>query len=487
MRIHPGKKQSSPLRRAAICLAICFAAGLTVLAVTAPPPFPDPGRAPMSRDQQEKLGLQAATQVYQQMPVLPDSSPETQYIQALGNRLVAVIPKDRTWPYQFHVVAQKEVNAFALPGGPMFVNVGTITAADNEAELAGVMAHEMGHVYMQHGAKQARKSEIAGIIGAIAGAVGGSAIGTGVQLGAGALLLKYSRADESQADAFGAILLWHAHYNPMALADFFKKIGANSNNGPQFLSDHPDPGNRQEAIQKQVQNWPPENYSADSAQFAEARKHAMAVHAYTAQEIASGAKSGRWKAENAKNGAVLAGAPANGNAAPAITVPAAPISAVQPSSKFKNTNVGGVTLDYPDNWQVISGQQSSVTIAPSAGVASGAIAYGVVIQSAKLSGSDNNPEQVTTEIAQSLESGDANMKQNGNVDSITVAGMRAGSLQLTTVSPMPGSDGKPQPERDWLVAVPRGGNAIFFVFVAPQANFDRLKPAFDRMLSSVRF
>jgi hypothetical protein len=443
----------------------------------------------MSRENQEKLGLQAAAQVYQQMPVLPDSSPETQYIQSLGKRLVEVIPKDRTWPYQFHVVAQKEVNAFALPGGPMFVNVGTITAADNEAELAGVMAHEMGHVYMQHGAKQARKAGIANIIGAIAGAVGGSALGTGVQLGAGALLLKYSREDEAQADAFGAIVLWHAHYNPVALSDFFKKLGANSNNGPQFLSDHPNPGNREEAIQKQIHDWPPENYNANSAQFAEARKHAATVHAYTAQEIADGAKSGRWKAENAKNGAALPGAAANSNgaAAPASSIPAAPISAVQPSSKFKSTNAGGVSLVYPDNWKVMPGQQNSATIAPSAGVSGGAVAYGVVIQSANLPGSNDNPQQVASQIAENLQSGDANMKQNGNADSITVAGMPAGSVQLSTISPMPGSDGKPQAERDWLVAVPRGANVTYFVFVAPQANFDKMKPAFDRMLSSVKF
>jgi beta-barrel assembly-enhancing protease len=279
--------------------------------VGVPPDFPDPGHAPMSRAQQEKLGLQAAAQVYQQMPVLPDSSPETQYIQALGKRLVAVIPKDRTWPYQFHVIAQKEVNAFALPGGPMFVNVGTITTVDNEAELAGVMAHEMGHVYMQHSAKQLRKSAIADLLAAVAGAVGGSIAETGIQLGAGTLLLKYSRADEAQADAFGAVVLWHADFNPMALADFFRKLGATSKNGPQFLSDHPNPGNRDQTIQNQVRNWPPENYTPDSPQFAGVRSIAGGVHAYTAQEISDGAKSGRWKDENAKNGAVFAGAPAN--------------------------------------------------------------------------------------------------------------------------------------------------------------------------------
>lgn len=483
--------------RLAAYLAFCLVAQLAFSVATAPE-FPDPGRTRMSRGQQQRLGLQAAAQVYQQMPVLPDSSLETQYIQALGKRLAATIPKDRSWPYQFHVVAQKEVNAFALPGGPMFVNIGTITTVDNEAELAGVMAHEMGHVYMQHSAKQQEKSAVIGgiadIVGAIAGGLGGGVGGvaqTGIQIGAGTLMLKYSRTDESQADAFGAIVLWKAHYNPMALADFFRKLNASGKNGPQFLSDHPNPGNRDEAIQNEVRNWPPENYLPDSPQFAMVRIHAGSVHAYTAQEIASGAKTGRWQAENGKNGAVFHGAPggANGAAPAAGMVPAAPMSAVQPSSKFQTADVDEAQIDRPDNWQVMPGQQSSVTIAPRAGAAGGAVAYGVVIQSVTLpGGSGANAQQVTSAIAQSLQSGDSNMKQNGNIDTITVAGMPAGSLQLTTISPMPGPDGKPQPEHDWLVAVPRGGGkAIAFVFVAPGANFDQLKPTFDKMLASIRF
>ena len=81
------------------------------------PEFPNPGKAHMSRDKQRALGLQAAAQVYQRMPVLPDSSPETQYIRQLGQKLVATIPSQYSWPFDFHVVAQKEINAFALPGG----------------------------------------------------------------------------------------------------------------------------------------------------------------------------------------------------------------------------------------------------------------------------------------------------------------------------------------------------------------------------------
>lgn len=156
------------------------------------PEFPNPGNAHMSRDDQRALGLQAAAQVYEQMPVLPDTSPETQYIRQLGQKLVATIPSQYSWPFEFHVVAQKEINAFALPGGPMFVNIGTLTAAANEAELAGVMAHEMSHVYMQHSAKQASKAQTTGLLAGIAEAALGAKMGgaagqlaqMGIQMGA---------------------------------------------------------------------------------------------------------------------------------------------------------------------------------------------------------------------------------------------------------------------------------------------------------------
>src|SRR6516162_3540462 len=146
-------------------------------AATAGPEFPDPGHPGMGRDQQRQLGLQAAAQVYQQMPVLPDNSPETQYIRQLGQKLVATIPAQYSWPFEFHVIPQNEINAFALPGGPMFINIGTITAARNEAELAGVMAHEMSHVYMQHSAKQAGKAQWTSLLAGIASGVAGATLG----------------------------------------------------------------------------------------------------------------------------------------------------------------------------------------------------------------------------------------------------------------------------------------------------------------------
>ncbi len=218
-----------PAAGLALCLILthlCLAQGYT-------PTLPDPGSTSLTPKQQQQLGFKAAKQVYQQMPVLPDSSPETQYVRKIGERLVAVIPKEHSWPYQFHVVAEKDINAFALPGGEVFINIGTITAAANEAQLAGVMAHEMSHVYMQHSAKQMQKAQLtqglAGIAGVLLGNVGGviGALGqTGIQVGAGMVMLKYSRTDEAQADDVGAIILYRAHYDPVALADFFKKLEA---------------------------------------------------------------------------------------------------------------------------------------------------------------------------------------------------------------------------------------------------------------------
>ncbi|HEY6903925.1 MAG TPA: M48 family metallopeptidase [Candidatus Acidoferrales bacterium] len=495
-----GSREPKHRRHVVLVLAVCFLAWQAFSAGTAPT-LPDPGNPRMGRDQQEKLGLQVAAQVYQQMPVLPDSSPETKYIQALGQRLAATIPPKRSWPFQFHVIEQKEINAFALPGGPMFVNVGTIVAADNEAELAGVMAHEMGHVYMQHSAKQQDKATLlgglAGIAGAIAGNIGGNwgtLAQSGIQIGAGTLMLKYSRGDEAQADSVGAIILWKAGFNPMALADFFRKIEAQGGNGPQFLSDHPNPGNREQAIKMEIREWPPRHYSGNSPQFAVVRQDAAKVPAYTAQEIAAGAKDGRWAAQNAKNGAILpgaAGVPASGTTANSVipTVPRAPLTSVQPSLNFRSATIGEVTIQRPDNWDVTQSQDSrSATIAPSAGVSGGAVAYGVVIQSVSLTDSNMSAEQLTSAAAKNLQANDPNMKQSGEIETIRVDGQPAGSARLATVSPMPGPDGKSQPERDWLVAVPRGGaRAILLVFVAPESHFDVMKPTFEKMLHSIRF
>ena len=135
-----------------------------------------------------KLGQEAAAQAEQQLPIMRDDA-VTSYVEGIGRRLVAAIPSNLRHPefrYSFKVVNVREINAFALPGGPMFVNRGMIEAAHTEGEVAGVMAHELSHVVLRHGTAQASKAtkyEIGAIAGAIAGAIIGGNLGTVISEG----------------------------------------------------------------------------------------------------------------------------------------------------------------------------------------------------------------------------------------------------------------------------------------------------------------
>ena len=478
---------------------------------SAGPEFPNPGNAHMSRENQRALGLQTAAQVYQQMPVLPDSSPETQYIRQLGRKLVTTIPGQYSWPFEFHVVAQKEINAFALPGGPMFVNVGTITAAANEAQLAGVIAHEMSHVYMQHSAKQAGKAETTGLLAGIAEAALGATVGEkaggmvgqlgqmGIQFGAQGLILKYSRTDESQADAVGAVILYKAGYNPQALADFFQTLETQGGKTPpQWLSDHPNPGNRGQAIEKEIGNWPPQNYTGDSAAFQTTRQHAVGVKAYTGEEIAQGAKSGQWSVFNKKNGAtfnptatslVSTGAPAS-TAGPSLGAPAALPEGVLPSQGMRTANLGPLSIEYPDNWELMAPKKPGqfVVIAPRAGIAADGVGYGVLLNGVEPpDGQRMTIDDITGQLVKDLEQNGA-LHQVGAAQPIAVAGVEGRSATLQCISPFPAANGQSQKERDWLVTIPQpDGSVIFMIFVAPQSQFDRFQPTYEAMLKSARF
>ena len=485
----------APLRRLLRLIALLLATQSFPQA--SGPEFPNPGNPHMSRDKQRALGLQAAAQVYQQMPVLSDSSPETQYIRKLGQRLVATIPPQYSWPFEFHVVRQKEINAFALPGGPMFVNIGTITAASNEAELAGVMAHEMSHVYMQHSAKQEHKAEwtsgLAELAGGVLGATTGGSIAelaqAGVQFGAQRIMLKYSRSDEAQADAVGAIILYKAGYNPQALANFFKTLESQGGGRPpQWLSDHPDPGNREQAIEKEIRDWPPEKYATDSAAFQETRQHALGVKAYTGEEIAAGAKTGQWAALNKKEGAAFDSSSVSAVSSQA-PVPAASLQRMLPSQRMVGTDFGLIKIARPENWPVImpKHQADYVTIAPEAGVTPNGVGYGVLINAAKTKGQNINMDDIAAEIVQQLQRTHG-VKPVGNSVTIGVNGVQGRSLMMESVSPFPSANGQQQPERDWLVAFPQStGVIMIFVFVAPQSEFPRFQSTYEAMLKTVQF
>jgi len=486
-------------RRLSWMTAVVLAA-TQLFAVVSGPELPNPGNPGWTKEQQIELGFQTAAQVYKQMPVLPDSSPVTQYVQRLGAKLVAQIPEQYSWPYQFHVIPQKEINAFALPGGPIFINLGTIVAADNEAELVGVMAHEMSHVYMQHSAKQAGKTNwiagLAGLAGAVLGSGGlvGQLAAAGIQFGANGIIMKYSRNDEAQADAVGAIIMYKAGYDPRAMADFFQKLATEGGSGPQWLSDHPNPGNREQAIEKEVASWPPKQYDTNNAAFARTRQEGEGVKGYTAQQIAQGAKTGEWAALNQKNGATIrppSGVAVSQSASAGGGPTGSPVllSSVLPSARMVTSDLGPFMISRPENWQLMSaGQGADLFIAPRAGVTGKAIGYGVAIDSVPPREQGLSIDQITADLVRSFENGGHNMHALGSAQPITVAGMQGRSVMMESVSPFPDAQGQSQKERDWLVTVPRSdGSAVFLVFVAPQSQFDRFRPAFESMLRSVRF
>src|SRR5271166_2209478 len=209
-----------------------------------------PGFNLYSKQQDIEVGKQSAERVRQQYQLV--QIPELQaYVQKIGERLAKTPTAAYSgFPFSFTLLNYKEVNAFALPGGPTFIFTGLIKAADSEAELAGVLAHEISHVVLRHGTNRASKANLierpAQIIGALNSlTLLGRLVNVGLGLGLNGIFLKNSRADESEADALGAHIMSEAGYDPVALAQFFVKLEARGGPGvPEFLSDHPSPGNR---------------------------------------------------------------------------------------------------------------------------------------------------------------------------------------------------------------------------------------------------
>jgi beta-barrel assembly-enhancing protease len=481
-----------PTRMLSLFMALLLAVPAWCADALVKPELPDPGRPGMSKEKQEQLGLKTAAEVYKQMPVLPDSSPVTQYVQQLGKKLQTVIPGKYSWPYQFHVVQQTDINAFALPGGPIFVNVGTINSADNEAQLVGVLAHEMSHVYMQHSAKQAPKQEWANILGALGGLLGGAAgdlAKMGIQLGAGTILMKYSRGDEAQADEVGAVIMYKANYDPRQMAQFFAKLEKLvGTGGPQFLSDHPNPGNRVEAVDREIANWPPEQYLATSKQFLQAKDVAKGIKAYNAKEISDGAKTGLWAQQNRKAGAIPPGLDSP-DTPPAASAESATVSNVSyqqvaPSADFKTFQASDFSISYPSNWQAAAGQNSA-TIAPAAGVGQNAIAYGAIASNVQ-NADANSINDATQALIQNLQQTNPGLKVYESPRKIQVVGAEALSTLLTGNSPVQ-EGGQALPERDWLVTIQRpNGGMLSVVFIAPEKQFSQLQSTYQKMLDSLQ-
>src|SRR4030095_2231269 len=220
-----------------------------------------PGFNLFSTAQDQEIGRQSAADAELQLPILNDRSIEA-YVNAVGTRLAAVAPGAK-YPYQFKVVNASDINAFALPGGYLYLNRGLIEASKNEGQLAGVMAHEMADVALRHGTNQASKAYLGqaglGVLGGLTGGKSDStqkAIGAVGGFGMNAMFLKFSRTDEEQADIVGSQMMAKAGYDPKDMVDFFEMLRSQAARDPgkveQFLTSLLDPNDRAACIRKEM-------------------------------------------------------------------------------------------------------------------------------------------------------------------------------------------------------------------------------------------
>ena len=238
-----------------------------------------PGANLFTPPQDIEIGLRGSRAAETQLPMLNDPRVDD-YLNALGQRLVSHTPS-YPFPYKFRCVNDEAVNAFALPGGFIYVNRGVIEVADTEAQLAGVMAHEIAHVALRHGTHQATKAYWTTLPIAAASSLFGGIGGAVEQLGSGfaedSILLKYSRTSETQADVLATQILYDSGYDPRALAQFFEIVQdeAKQPKHAAFFEDHPNPDHRIDRIMHEVDllGGPTPNYQTTSDDFNSIRRY----------------------------------------------------------------------------------------------------------------------------------------------------------------------------------------------------------------------
>ncbi len=422
-----------------------------------------------------KLGRQAAQEAESQFPLLRDSQTQD-YVERVGRRLVASIPSQFQHPefqYYFKVVNARDINAFALPGGPMYVNRGMIEAARTEGEMAGVMAHEISHVALRHGTAQATKgqkySTLAGIAGIAGAIIGGPAVGQLAQAPFAVYLLKFSREYETEADILGAQIMARAGYDPRDLANMFRTIEQQGGGGGGFLSDHPSAKDRYARINREAQYLRVEGDRGDSREFARI------------QERLRGQQGAPSMAEIARSGQRYpAGGESNGN------YPNNPPSGrvEYPSSRYQNVSIfnGGVRVMVPNNWRQI-GDGNSVWFVPEGGygqvngqpIFTHGASFGVAQTN------NTNLQRATQEVINGLAQGNSSLRATGSYQRTTMSGRDALFTALSNVNEATGRQ-----ENVRLVTTQlRNGQLLYMVAVAPQneRNFDN---AFETILRSVR-
>jgi Zn-dependent protease with chaperone function len=458
-------------------LALLLACAVLALAASQKK-LPKPGWNLFTKQQDIDLGREYARQVERQMYVVPDKE-LTDYVNRVGMRLVRQGQLD-DYPYYFKVVQEDSINAFALPGGPMYIHTGLIKAAENEAQLAGVLAHELSHVVLRHGTHQATKSQFlqlgAILMGGAAGGNGGLAgalAKLGIGLGANSYLLCFSRGMESEADLLGSYTMAKAGYNPIELARFFEKLEAQGGNQnslvARFLSDHPSPGNRIQAIEEQLPYMPRGPYDAQAGDLKRAQQIVSELTPIKKRANANGPDEGGApqssppQAPNPPRGAV---------AMPAIEI----------GGQFKTCQSGEVTFSYPEEWDVTKGGDESLTITGRGGMAGESIGYGILVSHVPAQNGRVQLAGDTAAYLKGLAASSPNVRIEAEPSELTAGGSAALMTRLTSDSPY-----REQRETDIVITIDRGTEMLVFVFVSPSAQFEVLERSFKKISQSLRF
>ena len=425
-----------------------------------------------------KLGQQASAEVRKELPLLNDESIDS-YVEDVGRRLAAAIPPEyqhQEFRYTFDVVNQKEINAFALPGGPMYLNRGMIEASQSEAEMAGVMAHEISHVALRHGTAQATKAQkfqigaVAGqILGAIVGGTAGSVIAQGSQFGLGAYFLKYSREYESQADILGAQILARAGYDPRQMANMFKTIEkeAGGSSGPEWLSSHPNPGNRYEAINREAATLRVQGSAPGDGRFTAVKQELGGMSpALTAEQIAK--RQGQ----------------SGGDDRPVGTSGRA-VNVEPPSSQYRTYQPGDfMRISVPANWQQLA-SGSTVTYAPQGAVfqtQSGGSAFTHGVEVGVASNGTGDLQRDTEALIQSFAQTNPRLRRAGGYSRVNVGGRNGLATTLSNVSEVTGANELISVSTTQL----RDGSMLFMIGVTPEQDANTYGQAFSRVRQSIQ-
>ncbi|MDX6530691.1 MAG: hypothetical protein QOH41_2981 [Blastocatellia bacterium] len=426
-----------------------------------------------------KLGRQAAAEAEKQFPLLRDAEVNA-YVENLGQRLVAAIPPEFQHPefrYYFKVINARDINAFALPGGPMYVNRGMIEAARTEGEVAGVMAHELSHVALRHGTAQATKAQkyqtgaaVAGILGTI---FGGPGLGQVAQAPFALTFLKYSREYETEADMLGARIMANAGYDPKDLANIFRTIEAQGGGGGGFLSDHPSPANRYARINQEAQYLRVNDVSRDNRGFLAIKERLRGYpRAQTMAEIQQGGRRYPNQRNDYPNG-------------DRTDYPSAPRGRVEyPSTRFRSyTALGLVRLNVPDNWREIS-EQGSVWYTPTGGYGSAngqtVFTHGTNVGIAQTN--SRNLQQATDEFLNNLQQGSANLRARTGYQRTSIGNRNGLSISLSNTNEATG-----QPEVvNVVTTLLRNGELLYIISVAPQGDYNNYQSTFQNILRSVQ-